>query len=248
MWLKNPKVYSPPGELKKKKFPKIIIILFFLLIIFGGLIYFLLYSPFFQIKNIVIEDSTSPEINEILQSLKGKNIILFSSSKIQNEISQKYPEVTDLMIIRGLPDTLKIQFKDRQAKIIWQTQDKNYLVDSRGMIYKEAQEIGDLPKVKDNNNITVNLGQQIVSENFLNFIIGLSSPFNQTTGVKIIRFEINETIFQVDAITDQGWKVIFDTTRKASDQLTDLTKFLAEHKNEVTEYIDLRVEGRVYYQ
>lgn len=247
MLLKNPKVYNPPRELEKKKFPKFFLIIFILIIIFGGLIYFLFYSSLFRIKNIIIEDSNS-QVSNFCEKYKGSNILLFSSSRIEEEIIEKFPEVKDLEVIRGLPDTIKIRFQDRQSKIIWQTQGKNFLVDNSGQIYKETEDLSDLPQVKDNKDISVNIGQQVVSESFLNFLTELNSTFTQANGFKINRFEINDTIFQVDALTDQGWTVIFDTTRKVTDQLSDLSKFLNEHKNEVIEYIDLRVEGRVYYK
>ena len=151
-----------------------------------------------------------------------------------------------------MPDTLKIQFTQETAKVIWQTNGKNYLVDSAGVIYQENVLMENLPQnlltIKDNNNVTVTIGQKILSENFLNFITELNSKFNQAIGFKINQFEIDETLFQMTAVTDQNWKVIFDTTRSVSDQLSDLTRFLADHKSEVTDYVDVRIEGRVYFK
>lgn len=252
MLLKNPKVYNPSYAVEKKKFSKVYIYILLILIIFGGLIYFLFYSSFFKIKNVIVENSSNSEISQIFQKLNGSNIFRNNLSKTQAEIAQKFPEVKGVKITRGLPDTLKIQFSQRTAKVVWQTGQKSFLVDSNGEIYQEMP-LGDsdqanLPVIKDNNNIAVSVGQKILSENFLNFITELNSTFNSATGFKINQFEINETLFQVEATTDQNWKVIFDTTRNVSDQLSDLTKFLTDHKSEVTSYIDLRIEGRVYYK
>ncbi|MCL5407075.1 MAG: FtsQ-type POTRA domain-containing protein [Patescibacteria group bacterium] len=252
MQLRNPKVYNPSYAVEKKKFSKVYIYIILILIVLGGLIYFLFYSSFFKIKNIVIENSNNSEISKIFQELNGANIFRFNSSKTQAEITQKFPEVKGAKITRGLPDTLKIQFSEVSAKVIWQTGQKNFLVDGNGEIYKEIQlsdvSQNNLPIIKDNNNVSVNLGQKILSGNFLDFVTELNTTFNQETGFKINQFEINETLFQVDALTDQSWKVIFDTTRSVPDQLADLKKFLADHKNEVTQYIDVRIEGRVYYK
>lgn len=216
----------------------------------SGFVYLLFYSPIFKVKTIVV-DSQNSQIKNAFNKYYGTNILLLSSQKIENEIAETYPEVKGLKITRGLPDTLKIGFEARTTKIIWQSQEKKYFVDSSGAIYKEVENTSDpsdLMVVKDNNDLLVKLGQQVVSEKLLDFLSGLNSTFNEATGFKIDHFEVNETLFQIDAFTDQRFKVIFDTTRKSEDQLSDLKKFLADHKDEAKEYIDMRVEGRIYYK
>lgn len=252
MKFQNPKVYNPSYTVEKKKFSRIYIYILLILVLACGLIYFLFYSSFFQIKNIVIENSDNLEISKIFQQLNGHNIFHLNASKTQDEIAQKYPEVKGAKIIRGLPDTLRIQFQERTPKIVWQTQQKIYLLDRNGVVYKESQP-GDkdqagLAVIKDNNNIEVSLGEKVLSDNFIDFIIEVSSMFNQATGFTINHFEINETLFQVNVITDQNIKIIFDTTRPTSSQLEDLKLFLKDHQSEVIEYIDVRIEGRVYFK
>lgn len=252
MPFRHPKIYnfanlnSPPEN--KKGLSKVLVALFLLIILVIGIIYLLLDSKVFTIKNIIFVEPLKPEITSIFDKLKGKNIFLFSETAIQKEISEKYPDIADLEIQRGLPDTIRIQFRGRSAKLVWQTQEKKYLVSETGEIYKEADDSGGLPIVKDNNDLPIEMGQMVVSENFEQFIAELNQTFAGQIGFMIIDYEINETIFQVEAITDQGWKIIFDTTGSVSDQLSDLKKFLATNKNDVQKYVDLRVPGKVYYQ
>ena len=249
----QPKVYNPrdlifPSKTEKKKSFKIFGIVLILLFIFLGISFLLFYSEVFKIKNIIIENSPNQLATERIEKFKGTNIILFSTAKFRKELEADFPELKKVEIIRGLPDTLKIAFQERLPAIVWQAGGKNYLVDRLGQIYQESTEMSNLPVVKDNKNLGVSLDQTVATENFINFVIELNNSFPQEIGFKITHFEINETIFQIDAITDQGWKIIFDTTRKASDQLADLKQFLADHKDEVKEYVDVRVAGRAYYQ
>lgn len=248
MLRRHPKVYNPSYVPEKKQFSKVYIYFLVILILLVGLVYVLFYATFFKIKNVTLENSHNLEIGQFIQKLNGHNIFFLNTAKTEAELTQKFPAVKGVKIIRGLPNTLKIQLQEEAAKAIWQTQGKNYLVSASGKIYQETEEQVDLLIIKDNNNLVVSFGQQVVSENFLNFISELSSAFNQVTGFQINHFEINETLFQTDAVTFQNWKVIFETTRKASSQLSDLAKFLADYKNEVTEYIDLRIEGKVFYK
>lgn len=246
--LRQPKVFSPPKERNNNShFSKLVFIVGILLIIFGAVIYTLFYSPIFKIKNIIISGSNSEMLTKEIEKIKGENIILFKSKEIEEEIIKNFPSAVNVQIIRGLPDTIKIQWEDHIPKIIWATSGKQYLVDGRGLVYKETDEIT-LPQVMDNKNLSVSLGDFVVSENFVNFVIDTSGQFEPMFGFKIIHFEINETMFQVDAITDQGWKIIFDTTRPVKNELSDLQKFLESHKDELKEYVDLRIEGKVFFQ
>lgn len=246
--LKQPKIYTPPLERKKKKFPGIILIIFLIIILTLAVWYLLFYLGIFKIKNIIIENSPNSAVSSYFDAYKGKNILGVSTSKIEGEISREYPEITNLRIMRGLPDTLKIKFNEKGGKIIWQTLGKSYLVDGEGRIYKESLENIDLVAVKDNKDLAVTMGQVVASKNFMDFVIEISSGLKNINEFKIVNFEINETIFQVDVLTDQNLKIVFDTTRKAPDQLADLSKFLENHSGEAKEYIDLRIEGRVFFK
>lgn len=245
--IQPPKVFYPREEKPRNLWTKFISIFLMVVILLGGLVYFLFYSSYFKIKNIIVENSTNQEIIDDLNRLQGENILLFSRAKIEKEIIAQAPEITNLKVTRGLPDTLKIRQEERLSKIAWVSDNKKYLLGGDGVIFKEAQETN-LPYVVDDKNIPVGIGQQVASENFINFLIETFVNFPQTVGFNINHFEISETIFQLDAVTDRGWKIVFDTTRPASGQLVDLNKFLSEHKDEVQEYVDLRVEGRVYYK
>ena len=149
---------------------------------------------------------------------------------------------------RGLPDTIKVSASVYQSKIVWRTLARSYLVNNNGIVYKEVEGATDLPIIQDRSDLSVQLGSQVVSTNFIDFIIATNSRFAEKTGFKIANFEVNETIFQVDAFTDQGWKIKFDTTRSVDDQLDALNKLIGEPNVEIHEYADVRVEGRVYYK
>jgi len=147
-----------------------------------------------------------------------------------------------------LPDTLKISGDFYQGQIVWKSQNHSYLVNNNGIVFKEFDGTTDLPIVQDSKNLPIELKTQVVSANFINFIREIYNKFSDALGFKIVYFEINETIFQVDAMTDQGWYVKFDTTRSVDDQLVALKQLLSAHKDEIHEYADVRVEGKVFYK
>lgn len=215
-----------------------------ILVVILGYLFF--YSSFFKIKKVIADNPALTE--EFLNQYRGQNIILLSTKKVQQEVTQKLPYIENIKVIRGLPNTLRIETQTYQPVLIWQTQNHQYSVDSGGLVIDEANGLLDLPIIRDNKNLPVQIKQLVVSQNFIEFIKKIQNRFIDKVGFKTTYFEINETIFQVDALTDQGWLVKFDTTRSIDDQLDDLSKLLSEHKDEVSEYVDVRVEGRVYYK
>lgn len=243
-----PKVFNPPRETKKWQMPRFLKIILFSMVILTGLSYLFFYSSFFKIKNIIIDGPIELAEHSNLENIKGQNILLFKSSNLKKEILEKFPEIADVKIIKGIPDTLKIREESFQSKISWRTQNRLYQVSTQGKILREIEGQSDLPIVQDNKDLPVSLDQQVASQNFIEFITNLNAKFPAKIGFNPLFYEINDTIFQADAVTVYGWKIKFDTTRSVDDQLDALTKFLAEHKDEVKEYADVRVEGKVYYK
>lgn len=240
-----PKVFNPIPEKEKKSLPKFVKIIVLVIIVLAALIYLLFFSPFFKITNVISEGIFLEDAD--LAQIKGQNIILLNTPKIKSAILAKNANFGDIQIIRGLPHTLKIKINPYQATMIWKTGGRQYLVNKEGLIFNEVQGETDLPIVQDNKDLAVQIRQQVVSINFIEFIREVFVNFAGKAGFKIVYFEVNETIFQADALTDQGWLVKFDTTRSPDDQLEALKKFLAENKEGVHEYIDVRVEGKVFY-
>ncbi len=243
-----PKTFSFPKEKTKKEFPKFLKILIIFLVIFTGLFYLFFYSGIFVVKNIVVDETLPSESKTILEELKGQNIFFIRSQNAEQKITNQFPEIQQIKIQRGLPNTLKISGGEHFPKIVWLSQERSYLVDEAGLIFKEIQGPTDLAIVKDNKDLAVNMGSQVVSPNFLDFITDLNNKFSNKIGFKITRFEINDTIFQANGVTDQGWYIKFDTTRPVDNQLEAVSKLIAEHKDEIKEYADVRVEGKVYFK
>ena len=243
-----PKVFNPPKDIHKKEFPKFLKILIVMVIFILVIGYLIFYSSFFKIKTVILDPSLSSDIKAITDSAIGKNIFFVNLEAIQTEIQQKYPELQNVKFSKGLPDTLRVSAEQFQGKITWQTQNHSYLVNASGIAFKEIDGPTDLPKVIDNKDLPIDSKNPVVSSNFIDFISELNNKFSSEIGFKIFSFQVNDTIFQVEGLTDQGWYVKFDTTRPADEQISQVKELLAKDKAGITQYVDVRVEGRVYYK
>ncbi len=250
---RSPLVYNAPKKVKKepKNLPPIKLSYIVWLIIFLLIIYFIFLSGKFKIKDIMVEGNHLISTDKITSYIPyDSNILFFNSSKTKAKILKENPEIMDVRILRGLPDAIKIVVLEHENKIIWQTGGISYLVSTQGEVTKQIEpgETFDYPIVIDSKNISVSPGDYIVSPSFIAFTTNLYQSFFNTTNIKPTTFEIPETTFDLYLHTEAGFYVKFNTMRSSAKQLENLKKVLVEKRQDIHEYVDLRIDGWAYYK
>ncbi len=243
---KNKESFSLPGWFWK------VLFLVILLLIAG---WFLIYSEYFKIKNLEVNGYSNPSVKNAIQSLEGQNLILLSFGNIEEDLMREHSSIKDIQIDKVLPATLRVRVDVRKPEIIWQVSQKNYYIDPNGIIFSLDEE-DDLTEDEKNNlliivdadELEVQEGSIILTKQFIDFFKETSNDFEQFTDAKITKSEISQTTFQIKIFTDKGFYVLLDTTREVMPQLEGLKKVLLEHKDNIKEYVDMRVEGKAYYK
>ena len=251
----QPKIFTQKKERKQKRSYNPLPLLKFLLILVAICLftYFLLFSSFFKINLVIVEGNKLVEKDRIEKLVpKGENIFLLDKDELKNEIIGNIPEVSDVQIYKGIPNALKIVILEHDQSIIWQSDGRSYLISSEGYAYRDVtdkiSDYSSLPRVEDNSNIKVVEGQKIVSPNFVAFIQNIYSNFFTFVNIEPDYFSIKETTFDVDLKTKAGFIVKFDSLRSSKKQLDDLKKVLVEKRDQINEYVDLRIDGWAYYK
>lgn len=244
--LRQPKIFQLPKDEKKSIWPKVLTLFFLMIIVVAGMIYFIFFSKFFIVKNIEMVGSQKPEIKQVFEQYKGKNLFSFNIGDLERQLEQANNNIVSLKIYRGIPDTIRVKLEDRESKIIWQTGEKKYLVDANAIAYAEVGDTADLPLVIDESALEIKIPVQIAAANFIEFVCSAQKEIQ--SAVQIKNFLVQETTFQVSGITDSGLKIMFSTLRPLSDQIDAFEKVYGQYKGEIKQYIDLRVEGKVYYK
>lgn len=215
------------------------------------IIYYIFFSGKFVVKEVIVEGNALVSIEKILPyAHKGSNILFLNSSTLKKQILNENSEIKDVQIIRGIPDAMKIVVQEHENKIIWQTGGAKYLISAQGEVTKKVEdnETFDYPVVNDSKNFPVSLGENIVSPNFIAFIINIYDKFFEATNIKPTYFEVPQTTFDLHLYTEAGFYVKFNSMRSSSKQLENLKKVLVEKRNDVHEYVDLRIDGWAYYK
>lgn len=245
--ISTPKVFQAPQDKVVNIWPKIIMWLSLILIVVTAIIYMIFFSSWFKIKNIEIIGNPSETIKSNLNGLVGKNLFSFNAGHVEQSFMDIDRNYLKIKIYRGIPDTVRIVFTNRDPKIIWQTNGSQYFVDQTAFIFKAADNSVKLPVVVDKSNLVVKVPMKISTEDFVNFVLSADAELLKNK-FKIINFEVSETMFQVSAVTDGNLRIMFNTLRPLSEQIDAFGKVYEQNKQDIKEYVDLRVEGKVYFK
>lgn len=252
MNFRQPKIYSPTSKngqsFEINKGLVWVIILVFGLIAFG---WWLFYSDYFKIKNIEISGTLNDEVKKEINDFLGKNLLLFSIGKLDKKLVKRQTSIEKLNIIKGIPDTIKVEVLVRRPQIRWKTQDKIYFVDESGVVFnldEFGEELGKLPLVEDGRNLEIELGKKILTSDFIESIKQLSGKTSEATGKEIESMKVYETTIHLEIKLRDSFRILFDTTADLEKQLYLLKKIKELHEGEIKEYVDLRVEGKAYYK
>ena len=253
---------------KKKSSLKIYIFAGIFFCLLAGLTYVVIWLPYFWIENINIEDNmTYISSLEIEEFVPKKSIFLISIDQIKNEILDKYPEIKIVEIKKRLPNTLNIKIQERKNIGVWcQIELEERLIsteeliekeikrkinecfyfDSDGIIFREASLIkGSLVLNVYGTKKPIKIRDNVMSPKLVEFILTIRQRLPEIIDFEIVSFE------DLRVTTSRGYQVYFNPTYSVGSQLEALRIVIEkEIKQELNslEYIDLKIEGRVYYK
>ncbi|MDQ5943448.1 MAG: cell division protein FtsQ [Patescibacteria group bacterium] len=250
-----PKSKKPQFNLKKLIRPIIIVVLVLIVL------YAVLASSLFKINKIEIvgnqtidsEDVKSQVSAIITGSSISQNIIFVPSSDIEKQLKKDNYQVADVKISKIPFSTIKVTITEQKPSILWKSGNNLSIIteNGRGFIGEPNDELkSNLPTVEDLSNLPVKEGDKVVSQEFVKFVNDMYTTLPQN-GVEIVGAQIEETTTEITVITKDGYRIRFDTTRPFSEQLSDLNAVLDSLKQQgkkPTQYIDLRINAKVFYK
>lgn len=263
--------YRKPHRVRRKKaIIKNSSIPFFVFgfIILSSLIYFLFFSDFFEIKEIIVLGSrkvAEKEIRAVIENeflkkttiFPGENIFLVNLKEVEKRILDTFFQISEVKIKRNLPQRLVFTILEREEKAMFCrnyelfTKDnsetffrKCFLIDQEGIAFEEI--------LRDNDNLAkikrpdfkeeLGLGQKAIDAELLSKILiifsGLENLSIKTKEIIIVSDE------RINVATADGWDIYFDPKRDLDWQMTklkvDLEKNIPPERKGELEYIELR--------
>lgn len=253
--VRQPSLYSRTDEIKERKsfgwkYPLLFCVLL------GGAVYFIFFSPYFEIKQLSFSETkyiSREELDSAVEGSRGilnNNIITFGFFNFQDRLGD-VTGVKSFKIIRKFPNTIYIEIVEKSPAFVWQTLDHKYLIDEDGYAWANYEDkYASLPVIVDTKNVPVALETRVVPASFVVFTASLFDNFENTTGSKITKTEVLDIVSDLKVTSAAGWYVYFDTSRTAKNELTSLVRVLEEVRNQKSslEYVDLRINDRIFYK
>lgn len=210
----------------------------------------------FAIRTISVQPAVrtavlTPEIRTALRANFWQgNLLTLSSGHLTSDLLAADPTLQQVTITRQWPHGLSVVISEKVASLGWETAGQTFIIDHNGIVLQPAQSTAHLTIVQDDSNLPVHPGQQVVTPQFVTFCQQLEEQI-PNTGLTLTKLEIHDTTFDLYATTNRGYQIIFDTSRAVGPEINDLKatlKALVQQHATPSQYIDLRIAGRAYYQ
>lgn len=268
-------VFAPSRRLKRNYYTKRLLGAIFILGILFGTIVGFFHISYFSISSISIEGLKTTKKDKVDSSIAAfldntiwgvipySNFFILSWRKhdLVSFISTNFPALKVIEVKKNLPAAISLVVKERS---IWATlcsEFKNgidntrcYYIDNTGFIFEQASTISGTVffQIKDRRNIGYKLGDFVMPDDELKKIVFLKERIEKVIHEKIraITIEGGELLFY-EFITHSEKRIIFDARTRvdlAADNFTNIYQNLLKEKWNDTEYVDLRLENKVFYK
>jgi len=247
---------------------RFIIGLFLFFLVSGGLVYFLIFSPVFRIKNVVIEGNNpilKKEYKGYFESLVlDKNFFLISKKALSEEIKKDY-RIQDFYIKKVFPHTLKIffqqshpfakiYFRGGEESLVYCVRQKVYVIDFSLLNRKNFATLpADIPIIYDKTDISTESPEWqslfISLAKIISFYSLSNSQSSKDFWIDFLEIKKQGGKITLEITTGEGWK-IFASSSDLEGQFQRLNiileKQIKDRKN--LSYIDLRYGDMIFYK
>lgn len=220
-----------------------------------GAVYIVLFSPLFRVRSIAVRgnqqltaDELKKQTEAILSaSFLGNNSLFVNPDEIGKRLKANNYQLESVRVERRLLGGIQVRVSEQQATLQWRSGSSVFVLSGNGKAYAQLDNLDKgLPVVEDSTNLPVKIGQKVVPSSFVAFVRKID-PQLPLLGLQSVDKSVAETTTELYVKTNKGYVIKLDTTRSLESQIGDLRAVLAKKVNP-SEYVDLRIAGRVFYK
>ncbi|KKQ89783.1 MAG: Cell division protein ftsQ [Berkelbacteria bacterium GW2011_GWA2_38_9] len=242
------RVHKEPTSAFWKRFIKKVIALFCVF----GIVYFLLFSNFFVVKKIDVLGQNLVHKDEILSFLPtNENIFLYPVSEKIVEIQNKFPEIAEMRILRGLPNSLNVVISEYQPMLVWERNGKLGLVNDQGIFFYSKSDIKPnikTPRVVEMVQSDLKIGDKVATSTFVKFVQNFSVEMQSIPGLTFDHVELGAASFDALVKTKENIDIYVASDDDLIRQISYLRDILAKRRDKVTKKIDVRIPRWAYVE
>lgn len=257
---------------RQKKSIFLLVVFYFMLTIFlGGFVYILFFSTSLQISSIeiigskniekqLILDKVSAELSgEYLGYIKKNNLLLVKNRKIEKEILAQFKDLRNVEISRKFPNSLNVKVVERISELILCGNDSCFIIDENGQAYNRVDfsnrgNRGELLVVTDESKREIKEGEIILNQDYIKYAQGIEKNIFEILNLEVENNFRTPSLISKDMRirVKEGWGIFFSQNISLEKE-TEMLKLALEKKIEPKqrlnlEYIDLRIDNKIYYK
>ena len=259
-------------RLRKKRRRKFLLKLFLItglvFLCVAGAVYALFFAGLLEVRTIDVSGEEIIPPDEIRNAAENwletqfwgisvsRNLLFVSSKKLASELAVRFPGIDSLKISKKLPHGLEILITERRPAGIWcfNVSSECFYFDEAGIAYA-----GTMPSsgflvlnVTDYRSGGAALGSPVASQEWFKNIL-IARELLPKIGIAAAEFLIPSGSFdEFDAKTAEGWEIMFSNSTDIAKQIDSLGILLRDklpaEKRAGLQYIDLRIQDRIYYK
>lgn len=185
---------------------------------------FLYHAPMFNVKDVFVDQSISFIDRRSLKELVGQNIFSIDLTKVHKQIANQYPQISQLRIVRQLPDTIMVLAKKREILLQVQVRGKFLIVDTEGVTMFYTATPLPFPSVKgislDKMKIVLGAPSNIKELNLVVELLKQLKSHPNTSRLKIMAIDAGN-LSKIQLLVHPNIQIIID-----QDQLKDKVDML----------------------
>lgn len=187
---------------------------------------------------------------------RRSNSIVFSPQKIRRVLLDAFPRIDSVEISRTSVHDILVIVHERTPVGLWCLPDREkcFYYDANGIAFSEI-----LPSsgylfvpVNDQRDRVITLGGTVAPESWRTSIAEVKKLL-QFGDITVSEIDIPADSYnEFDVVTREGWKILYNRDINVRTQTNSLLALLKEKLSPATranlDYIDLRIEDRIYYK
>lgn len=260
---------------KKRKFRVAFLIFSSLIGLVTFILYALFFSGWFLIKEIQVSGYNEISESEIRNSVNSyiskkyllnyiqpfSNIMLASSETIENFLKEDFPIIEKVDVNKHLfSQNLIVAISEREAIGVWckfatgGEGESCFYFDKKGVMFKESSKLssGIFLIIEDGRGRDFKITDSFDDKELFEKVNLTKNILDDLKFIGYSNFFLPQGSFEFWVKTKEGWYIYLDKENDISTQLVALKKFLEEKllsaRRQSLQYIDLRVNNRIYYK
>ncbi len=215
-----------------------------------------IFSPMFRVREFFIMPQSPfvevPKVEEILQEVKGQNLLFLNKKDLRAVLSKEMPELRDIKITEKWPRALELRLDSSRAKYnVFNTETTNFSVISEKGVVLAEESLEGLPVIKIfQHKDFIKKRHQILSPEQLEKIYKAETIMDSDLMLPVTAVEVYLAANELHFISRGGMSIWLDLSRPVKKQLDKLVS--AESKinlyKEKFEHIDLRIPQQVFWK